>query len=157
MPDTTQGQDEEVCSYLWKRGVPGRKVREQCKIYFFKAKAFHIFRNLIQGKRTVIRMLGNNNIFIIKAEGKVTFQLLLCSLSSSAGLPSTPSVSCSSWSLSMAAGLKHSLLLNTFSLWSQVNLFTDEASWISLLINIHYMTYKSVGMSYHNSCHPALL
>ena len=48
------------------------------------------------------------------------FQLSLCSPSSSAGLPSTPSASCLFLSLFLAPGLEHLLQLNTYFLWFQV-------------------------------------
>jgi hypothetical protein len=76
-------------------------------------------RTYLQGKRTVVRMLGR--IFTRQSYYlQIMFQLLLCFLSSSVGLPSTPSASCLSSSLSIPAGLKHSLLLNTFYLSFQV-------------------------------------
>ena len=49
------------------------------------------------------------------------FQLLLSFLSSSAGLPSTPSASCLSSSLSMADGPKHLSLPSISYSWSQVS------------------------------------
>ena len=48
------------------------------------------------------------------------FQLSLSFLSSSAGLPSTPSASCLSLSLSLETGPRHFSLFNTFSSSSQV-------------------------------------
>ena len=80
-------------------------------------------RTYLQGKRTVIQMLGKIiyiSVYCYKLE--FLFQLLLCFHSSSAGLPSTPSAWCLSWSLSMADGLKHFSLLSTFSSSPQVSL-----------------------------------
>ena len=89
-----QGQDEEVCSQWWGkgRGGTGRKVRQL--VNTFLASGYPIFRSLIQGKRTVIRMLGI--IISILLDGKLKLQLLLFSLFSSVGPPSTPDASCSS-------------------------------------------------------------
>ena len=69
--------------------------------------------------RNVIQMLGIVCILLWLTD-RMTFQLLLCSPSSSAGLPSTPSALCSFLSLFMDPGLEHLLRLNTYFLWFQV-------------------------------------
>jgi hypothetical protein len=56
-----------------------------------KSKQNDFLRTYLQGKRAIIRMLGGQRLQIRNYSLLNLFQLLLCSLSLSVGLPSTPS------------------------------------------------------------------